>query len=227
MSGSGKQYCSKDSLDGIRMAIRVAELARAGLTPDWMPGALPRCVPEETRQNQHGVQAVTEVVGTERILSRGRWRTVEVLACRVTWRPHPEQIASARRGYEGWRGAHASGCRNDRGDAAGAAMETVGHSRKAGSGHSPQLREARVREEQATIHRPFDHCVDAALCIKVSNAQKASFAKFGPSSDSGLSCSARRKPGESPKTDRCCILHERRLSSEQYSGVSIIFSGRC
>ena len=31
-----------------------------------------------------------------------RWRSVEVLACPVTWRPHPEQIASARRGYEDW-----------------------------------------------------------------------------------------------------------------------------
>jgi hypothetical protein len=91
-----------DSLGGIRMAIRVAELARAGLTPDWMPGAVPRCVPRDTRENQHGVRAVTEVIGTERILHRGRWRTIEVLACPVTWRPHPEQIASARRGYEDW-----------------------------------------------------------------------------------------------------------------------------
>ena len=91
-----------DSLGGVRMAIRVAELARAGLTPDWMPGVVPRCVPVETRQNQHGVRAVTEVVGTERVLSRGRWRNVDILACPVTWRPHPEQIASARRGYEDW-----------------------------------------------------------------------------------------------------------------------------
>ena len=91
-----------DSLGGIRMAIRVAELARAGLTPDWMPGVVPRCVPVETRQNQHGERAVTEVVGTERVLSRGKWRTVEVLACPVTWRPFPEQITSARSGYEDW-----------------------------------------------------------------------------------------------------------------------------
>jgi len=91
-----------DSLGGIRMAIRVAELARAGLTPDWMPGAVPRCVPVETRQNQHGIRAVTEVVGTERVLTRGKWRSVEVLACPVTWRPHPEQVTSARRGYEDW-----------------------------------------------------------------------------------------------------------------------------
>ena len=91
-----------DSLGGIRMALRIAELARAGLTPDWMPGAVPQCVPRETRENQHGARAVTEVVGTERVLTRGKWRTVDVLICPVTWRPHPEQIASARRGYQDW-----------------------------------------------------------------------------------------------------------------------------
>ena len=91
-----------DSLGGIRMAIRVAELARAGLTPDWMPEAVPRCVPVETKRNQHGERATTAVVGTERVLTRGKSCTVEVLACPVTWRPHPEQIASARRGYEDW-----------------------------------------------------------------------------------------------------------------------------
>ncbi len=91
-----------DSLGGIRMAISVAELARAGLTPDWMPGVVPRCVPMKTKNNQHGERATTMVVGTERVKTRGKWRTVEVLACPVTWRPHPEQIASARRGYEDW-----------------------------------------------------------------------------------------------------------------------------
>jgi hypothetical protein len=91
-----------DSLGGKRMAIQVAELARAGMTPDWMPGVIPRCVPLETKNNQHGDLATTIVVGTERLKTRGKWRTVEVLACPVTWRPHPEQIASARRGYEDW-----------------------------------------------------------------------------------------------------------------------------
>lgn len=91
-----------ESLGGIRMAISVAELARAGITPDWMPGVVPRCVPVETKQNQHGERASTIVVGIERVLSRGKWRTVEVLACPVTWRPYPEQIASARQGYEDW-----------------------------------------------------------------------------------------------------------------------------
>lgn len=91
-----------DSLGGKRMAIRVAELARAGLTPDWMPGALPRCVPVEVKRNQHGDRAATIVVGTERVLSRGKWRTVEVMACPVTFSPHPQQIEAARRAYENW-----------------------------------------------------------------------------------------------------------------------------
>ena len=91
-----------DNLGGKRMAIYVAELARAGMTPDWLPGVIPRCVPVETKTNQHGERASTIVVGTERVLSRGKWRSVEILACPVTWRPHPEQIASARRGYDDW-----------------------------------------------------------------------------------------------------------------------------
>ena len=91
-----------DSLGGKRMAISVAELARAGMTPDWMPGVVPRCVPMETKQNQHDERANTIVVGTERVRTRGKWRTVDVLACPVTWRPHPEQIASARREYDNW-----------------------------------------------------------------------------------------------------------------------------
>jgi hypothetical protein len=91
-----------DSLGGKRMAIRVAELARAGLTPDWMPGAVPRCVPVEVKRNQHGERATTVMIGTERVLSRGKWRTVEVLACPVTFSPHPQQIEAARRAYDDW-----------------------------------------------------------------------------------------------------------------------------
>ncbi|WP_411957165.1 hypothetical protein [Paracoccus homiensis] len=92
-----------DSLGGKRMAIRVAELARAGLTPDWMPGAVPRCVPSvEVKRNQHGERAATAVVGTARVLSRGKWRSIDILACPVTFSPHPRQIEAARRAYEDW-----------------------------------------------------------------------------------------------------------------------------
>jgi hypothetical protein len=91
-----------DSLGGKRMAIRVAELARAGLTPDWMPGAVPRCVPVEVKRNQHSERASTIVVGTERVLIRRKSRTVDVLACPVTFSPHPHQIEAARRAYDDW-----------------------------------------------------------------------------------------------------------------------------
>ena len=90
------------SLGGIRMAISMAEMARIGITPNWMPGAVPRCVPVDIKRNRHGDRAVSVVVGTERVMVSGKWRTIEVRACPVNWRPHPEQIASARRGYEDW-----------------------------------------------------------------------------------------------------------------------------
>ena len=91
-----------DRLGGIRMAISLAELVRGGLTPDWRLGAVPRCVPLEIKTSQHGERTTTIFVGTVRVKTRGKWRMVEVLACPVTWRPQPEQIASARRGYDAW-----------------------------------------------------------------------------------------------------------------------------
>jgi hypothetical protein len=81
-----------DSLGGIRMAISVAEMARAGITPNWMPGAVPRCVPVDMKRNRHGDRAVSVVVGAEKVLVSGKWRTIEMRACPVTWRPHPEQM---------------------------------------------------------------------------------------------------------------------------------------
>jgi hypothetical protein len=105
-----------DALGGKRMAIRVAELARAGLTPDWMPGAVPRCVPVEIKHNQQGARASTIVVGTARIRTRGptvrgTWKTIDILACPVTFSPHPHQIAAARRAYDDWW--QALGCIRD------------------------------------------------------------------------------------------------------------------
>lgn len=91
-----------DSLGGKRMAIRVAELARAGLTPDWMPGAVPRCVPADIKRNRHGDRAVSVVVGTERVLIKGKWRSMEIRACPVTFKPDAQRIEAARRGYEDW-----------------------------------------------------------------------------------------------------------------------------
>lgn len=91
-----------DSLGGKRMAIRVAELARAGLTPDWMPGAVPRCVPVDIKRNRHGDRAVSVVVGTERAFVSGKWRSIEVRACPVTFRPDAQVIEAARQAYQDW-----------------------------------------------------------------------------------------------------------------------------
>ena len=91
-----------DSLGGKRMAIRIAELARAGLTPDWMPGAVPRCVPVDIKRNRHGDRAVSVVVGTDRAFVSGKWRSVEVRACPVTFRPDAQLIKAGRQAYQDW-----------------------------------------------------------------------------------------------------------------------------
>jgi hypothetical protein len=91
-----------DNLGGIRMAMSVAEMARGGMTPNWMPGAVPRCVPVDMKRNRHGDRGVSVVVGTERILVHGKSRIVEVRACPVTFSPAPQQIEAARRGYADW-----------------------------------------------------------------------------------------------------------------------------
>ena len=91
-----------DNLGGKRMALRVAELARAGLTPDWMPGAVPRCVPVDVKRNRYGNRATSEVVGTERVLIKGQWRSIEVRACPVRFSPDQRQIEGARQAYKDW-----------------------------------------------------------------------------------------------------------------------------
>jgi len=75
-----------------------------------MPGAVPRCLPTIVKQNQHGTHAGAIVVGTERIRVRGpgaraTWKTIDILACPVTFSPHPHQIEAARRRYDDWRQA--------------------------------------------------------------------------------------------------------------------------
>ncbi len=120
-----------------RMAIRIAELARAGLTPDWMPGAVPRCVPTIS-------EARTSMA---RMRARSSWApSASACAARApvphgkpstSWparspSPQPAPIEAARRGYDDWcngaglgaRGLIAGGIstrgRGDGGDAEGA-----------------------------------------------------------------------------------------------------------
>jgi hypothetical protein len=94
------------ALGGRRMALRIAELARAGLEEDWGQDLTPRCIPVSWQgENQHGPQARTDLVGYERVLSRGQWREFEVRCCPVTFTASPVRIQSARDQWTRWRNA--------------------------------------------------------------------------------------------------------------------------
>uniref|UniRef100_A4WTC6 Uncharacterized protein n=1 Tax=Cereibacter sphaeroides (strain ATCC 17025 / ATH 2.4.3) TaxID=349102 RepID=A4WTC6_CERS5 len=90
---------------GKPMAVKIAGLARAGMRPDWMPDAKPRCVPREWRRSKHGVFARIEVVEEIVTVHRGRRVVRPVEACPVTYSPTSAQIASARREWLTWWGA--------------------------------------------------------------------------------------------------------------------------
>lgn len=90
---------------GRPMAISMAEWARAGAAPDWMPDATPRCVPVEWRNTKHGYFARAEVVSVETVVFRGRKIEHQVLACPITYAPSAQQIGMARRRYLDWYGA--------------------------------------------------------------------------------------------------------------------------
>lgn len=87
---------------GKGMAVELARLARAGMAPDWMPGATPRCVPRDTRLTKHGMFARTEVVGQVVSTHRGRKVVRDVVCCPVTFHPSQARITAARKAYGAW-----------------------------------------------------------------------------------------------------------------------------
>lgn len=103
-----------ESVGGRGMAIRIAELARAGAVPDCMLGAAPRIVPVDTHTNQFGFMAKTEDaarLGCEGWPSQPRRNRKGVIVhdpvkfCPVMIRPSVSQIARVRRDYLDWWGA--------------------------------------------------------------------------------------------------------------------------
>jgi len=90
---------------GRGMAVQIAEYARAGRVPDWMPDARPRVVPVDWRETKHGRFARTEVVERISYRHRGRLLSRDVLCCPVRIVPTASQIAAARRNYLNWCGA--------------------------------------------------------------------------------------------------------------------------
>ncbi|WP_121068596.1 hypothetical protein [Chachezhania antarctica] len=92
-------------------AIWVAELARAGATPDAMIGATPKIVPARMRDNQHGRSPETAdaadlgVEGWKPQPRRNRKGVIVMDAVRYTpcrWERTPLEIALARRRYLNW-----------------------------------------------------------------------------------------------------------------------------
>ncbi|MDO6483080.1 hypothetical protein [Shimia thalassica] len=103
-----------EGVGGRRMAIQIAELARLGATPDWMPDAFPRVLPVETHTNRHGTSAKTidatslGDAGWPAQPRRNRKGVIvhdAVRVCPVTIRPSVNDIARARRAYLAWYGA--------------------------------------------------------------------------------------------------------------------------
>ncbi len=87
---------------GRGMAVEMARLARARMAPDWMPGAVPQCVPRQVVENRHGVFAKAVVVDRVEVTRRGRKRMVDVMACPVHFQPSPARITAARKAYGSW-----------------------------------------------------------------------------------------------------------------------------
>lgn len=90
---------------GRPMAIRVAELARAARTPDWMDGAAPRVEPARWRKSPSGYRAAQAEGDAWTYRSRRGWVTVHAMCCPVVISPTARQIAAARRAYLDWWGA--------------------------------------------------------------------------------------------------------------------------
>lgn len=94
-----------ESCGGRPMAIWIAELARSGLTPDWMPDAQPRCEPLEWRACKHGRYAQREFC---RALGQ-RWPSHQITGndwgywCPVVYQDTAMEVARARREYTAWR----------------------------------------------------------------------------------------------------------------------------
>ncbi len=107
-----------EHLGGLRMAISIAELARAGVSPDWMPDAAPKYVPKEWRRgNQHGQRiGATEQIGEHveetksphpknpaKTITRRKSHKIEITPCILV--PSPESITAARGRFVDWHNA--------------------------------------------------------------------------------------------------------------------------
>lgn len=91
-----------DHLGGIRQAVRVAEYARSGGGPDWLPGVTPRIEPIEWLHDAYGRRAKAEVLEEIRVRINGKMRPRVVQWCPVHLVPSVATIERARMDYRDW-----------------------------------------------------------------------------------------------------------------------------
>jgi hypothetical protein len=96
-----------DFVGGRRMAIWIAELARADASPDWGAGLVTRCEPKAWRNSKYGAHAVREY-NTD---LKTRWPSHQIkgkdwgYVCPVMFSGTAREIGMARRNYLQWFGA--------------------------------------------------------------------------------------------------------------------------
>ncbi|TMV14419.1 hypothetical protein [Arenibacterium halophilum] len=91
---------------GRATALWIADLARAGMAPEWRYEERKTCEPVAWRACKHGTRyAVTESAGQVQYVHRGRLRQAELRVCPVRFRDPAPLAARARRDYLRWWGA--------------------------------------------------------------------------------------------------------------------------
>ena len=88
--------------------LALALLAEVDSIADLIALMFPRAAaPQAEWQDFEGLGSDADLIRVRGPGARGTWKTIDVLACPVTFSPHPQQIDAARRGYDDW--CHALG----------------------------------------------------------------------------------------------------------------------
>lgn len=95
--------CLPEGCGGRRMAVQIAELARARAVPEAHAAGVKHCTPVSWHTNPHGRRAGEAVLGTVTDTSGRKPRRHEIRMCPVFFVPDAGQIAAARRNYLQWR----------------------------------------------------------------------------------------------------------------------------
>lgn len=90
---------------GRSMAVRIAQLARAGMVPDWYPDPQPVVRPLDWRRTKHGMFGITAPARDCASAAFERFDVRDSRVCPVQIRPSAQEVSAARRFYLDWVGA--------------------------------------------------------------------------------------------------------------------------